>query len=557
MNGIDTVRDALLRHNKQVKVNGTGLMAQCPAHDDHTPSLSISHGNDQPVVLNCHAGCATSDVLTALDLNWSDISNPFNTPAPTPPATYIYTDADGTPLFRVVRGDNKRFRQQHLTVDGEWINGRGDIEPVLYNLTAVNEAITNGDPIYVVEGEKDADTLTRHGHTATTNPGGAGNFTAAMADALRDASQVIVIGDDDTPGHQHLEHIGELLTQRDIPHTLHLPKVGKDISEQEGQGFDPTRVRNYLPDADTTESDLGLELIDWTTINDRPEALIDGLIFPGRWIAFFGKAKCGKSTALLAFSLDIIRGHDTITEESRTPTPVLYIDAEMGRIDLHERLNEHGIANPADLTNWYATDLPKAFDSNEGAEHLLHTVEQLNIGCVIIDGINGAVNGNENDDTTWRDFYKLAIRPLKSRGVAIITGDNTGKDVSLGQRGSSVKQDKPDATALVSQTNDGTKISVKLRRTPAYKPETILRIHNVGTTEPITFTSTKTADPAGTSDCIAELDALGLSDTATNAVCQQALRTNKKKFRNDVIAAAIRRRKTRDPFGTDTTETLR
>jgi len=41
-------------------------MWRCPAHDDKTPSLSVSEGHDGRALLHCHAGCATSDIVAAL-----------------------------------------------------------------------------------------------------------------------------------------------------------------------------------------------------------------------------------------------------------------------------------------------------------------------------------------------------------------------------------------------------------------------------------------------------------------------------------------------------------
>ena len=239
--------DRLQQHGKTIKGNNNRSQAQCPAHPDNQPSLTITRGTTQPVTLHCHAGCATIDILTALDLTWADISNPRNTPTPTPPATYLYTDTDGTPLYRVIRGDNKQFRQQHLTADGEWRNGRAGIQPVLYNLPAVTKAITNHDPIYIVEGEKDADTLTRHGHTATTNPGGAGNFTPEMADTLQHATQVVIIADDDTPGHQHAHHISQLLTQRNIPTHSTCPPSAKTSANKTDKGSTPPEHAHSPP----------------------------------------------------------------------------------------------------------------------------------------------------------------------------------------------------------------------------------------------------------------------------------------------------------------------
>ena len=49
--------------------SGTGWMAKCPAHDDHSPSLSI-RDFDGKVLLHCHAGCAQTDVIEAC--MWGD-----------------------------------------------------------------------------------------------------------------------------------------------------------------------------------------------------------------------------------------------------------------------------------------------------------------------------------------------------------------------------------------------------------------------------------------------------------------------------------------------------
>lgn len=42
------------------------VSASCPAHEDSTPSLSITCGEADRTVLHCHAGCTTADVLAAV-----------------------------------------------------------------------------------------------------------------------------------------------------------------------------------------------------------------------------------------------------------------------------------------------------------------------------------------------------------------------------------------------------------------------------------------------------------------------------------------------------------
>lgn len=45
---------------------GIMWMVRCPAHDDHTPSLSVREAADGKVLVRCHAGCEQRDVIDAL-----------------------------------------------------------------------------------------------------------------------------------------------------------------------------------------------------------------------------------------------------------------------------------------------------------------------------------------------------------------------------------------------------------------------------------------------------------------------------------------------------------
>ena len=73
---------------------------------------------------------------------------------------------------------------------------------VLYRLPEVLAAVAAGAPIYIVEGEKDADQLTLYGLTATTNVGGAGKWKRVYSAALAGA-HVVILPDNDAPGATH------------------------------------------------------------------------------------------------------------------------------------------------------------------------------------------------------------------------------------------------------------------------------------------------------------------------------------------------------------------
>ncbi len=196
-----TINEILERLHAQR--NGTGWSAHCPAHEDRNASLSISEGRDGRVLLHCHAGCPTEQIVSAMGLKMGDLFPPSQAPARAYIVkTYDYTDAAGNLLFQVVRFDPKGFRQRHPDGNGGWIWKMQGVERVLYRLAAVLEAVKAGQVIYICEGEKDVDALTRLGLCSTTNAGGAGKWLPQYTEALTGA-KVIIIADRDDPGRKH------------------------------------------------------------------------------------------------------------------------------------------------------------------------------------------------------------------------------------------------------------------------------------------------------------------------------------------------------------------
>jgi 5S rRNA maturation endonuclease (ribonuclease M5) len=83
------------------------------------------------------------------------------------------------------------------------------VERVLYRLPEVIKAQT----VCIVEGEKDVDNLAKLGFTATCNVAGAGKWRAEYSEFLR-GKDVIIFGDADEPGREHVEQVIESLTGR-------------------------------------------------------------------------------------------------------------------------------------------------------------------------------------------------------------------------------------------------------------------------------------------------------------------------------------------------------
>lgn len=57
-----------------LKRTGAGRwLGKCPAHDDKSPSLSITETRDGKILLHCFAGCGAGEIVQALGLELADL----------------------------------------------------------------------------------------------------------------------------------------------------------------------------------------------------------------------------------------------------------------------------------------------------------------------------------------------------------------------------------------------------------------------------------------------------------------------------------------------------
>jgi putative DNA primase/helicase len=246
---MEGVRDALEQHGCWSR---DGKTWTCPAHEDGHPSLSVSEGQEG-VVMYCQAGCDTGQVLAELDLTFADLFPKAEAPRNGSGlgqriATYPYTDERGLVLFEVIRYEGKEFRQRRKATPadppdkirkGGWVWSLNGTRRVLYRLPKVLQAVQDGQPVWVAEGEKDVHALERAGVTATCNPGGAGKWSGDYARHLAGA-EVMIVADQDEPGREHAQAVKASLEAVRASARIVFPAVGKDAADHltAGHGLD-------------------------------------------------------------------------------------------------------------------------------------------------------------------------------------------------------------------------------------------------------------------------------------------------------------------------------
>ena len=63
----------ILQRLEGVKGRDGKYMARCPNHGDSTPSLSVSLGSDNKILLKCFAGCSAEAIVRSMGLELKDL----------------------------------------------------------------------------------------------------------------------------------------------------------------------------------------------------------------------------------------------------------------------------------------------------------------------------------------------------------------------------------------------------------------------------------------------------------------------------------------------------
>lgn len=247
---------------------------QCPAHDDRTPSLSISVGSDGRALIRCHAGCDTERVVEALGLSVRDLF-PLDSAATVQSRTNSRASANTSQLYtssQSIRPDctlaayaeakrldlnflkrlgvrevryqgGSALRIPYLDEAGEEIavrfrlhlespegstrfKWRSGSKATLYGLHRLANAGAMGS-VVLVEGESDCHTLWQHGIPALGIPG-AGTWKAEWASAFDGLGAIFVVRETDKAGANLCK---QLLEEEAIRNRLGIVDLGvKDVS---------------------------------------------------------------------------------------------------------------------------------------------------------------------------------------------------------------------------------------------------------------------------------------------------------------------------------------
>ena len=399
-------------------------------------------------------------------------------------AEYVYHDKDGEPYHRVTRyavGGGKSYGQERWK-NGQWVKGADDTDPetkkalgnyppIPYNLPAI---VANPDePIWLVEGEKNADDLIALGLLATTAKGGATSFPLSDDFAVWfDGVTVYALPDNDDPGETWLVRV-----QKAIPHaqTIILPGLPPkgDVSDWlEFGGTVEELTALASPPEKPTFTPTAFDLGDPTQIPPR-QWMYDFRLIRGFVALTVAPGGLGKSSLAMVDALSMATGRalfdDSPVQEKR-PLRVWYWNGEdpqeetrrrVAAIALHYKVKNDDIAGRLFTDTGRETEIilgamnGHEIEVNDKLISDLETAILKNeIDVLIIDPFSSAHRLPENDNSAInavaRRLAKLADRCNCAVEIVHHTRKTNGAETTVedGRGASSMRDAVRSARAL-------------------------------------------------------------------------------------------------------------
>ena len=484
-----------------------GFLASCPVpshgrgNGDKNPSLSICDtDSDAKVLFKCFGGCSQESVFNAVkDLGllpelpkmediFKDVKplplarQENHSFAPVIEAEWFYTDEMGENLFvkRRLRVNTPKGKDYRLyKIENNVVQHTlGNARIVPYNLPAVQDAIERGRAIYIVEGEKCAESVKGLGLVSTTSHRGASGWPKEINQFFVDAN-VIVLPDNDKAGQGYAKCVVDELfgvvksirvvqlpgleEREDVYDWIHkygrskeelieLAKDAKKIMDLE----DSVEVHLESTDSAPSQDDHALapkryRLEAWDSIKDEPvEWLIDGVLPRRSFAALFGAPGSYKSFVALDIAEAVATGrawmNRDVNSDLSTQSAVLYIAGEgHGGIGARIKACKKHNNTPDGAQIYVIRSQINMRSSLADMEALVASIDELvaqheiKLELIIVDTLARSMGGNANENSS-EDMGAIInnLGAIQARyNSSLLVVHHSGKDATKGMRGHS------------------------------------------------------------------------------------------------------------------------
>ena len=474
--------------------------AVCPFHDESKPSFKVRETADGNWKWHCF-GCGKSgDYIDfrmrregvgfreALRLICSEEHLDLDAGQPLPrqadsAIVFTYTDAKGNPLYRVKKCPPKQFYFERYS-QGTWLPKLEGVARTLYNLPTLLDA----KEVFLLEGEKDCETLKRLGLVASTM-GSKNSWKKDFASFFKgkDVRVCLDVGNE-ADAERIAKDIEAVATAVRILRLPGLTDKEQDITDwfekMDGQS-DGEKVARLMkvvsetPALDKPPSSSPVPLAESILeFRARPAKKRD--VFMRCWLEregltfLAGEHKTGKSVLAMNLAICIATGQGFLGFEVPSPRKVLLVQQEISDPAMHDRVDKMIVSPPPELEqNLLIPRRPEHYwklTRVQDRDLLGKIIQDWGIDLVIFDPLSTFHDKKENDNGEMSGILEYFAQLIKKHNVGVLVIHHFGKPSQVDRqgsykmRGASVLGDRPDAIIV------STRLPEKYKQTPFPQP---------------------------------------------------------------------------------------
>ncbi|APR98571.1 AAA family ATPase [Wolbachia endosymbiont of Folsomia candida] len=356
--------------------------------------------------------------------------------------SWNYYDENNQVIVIVNRFDPPGRKKEYRPFDVKTLSYEAPNQRPLYNIPG----ILKSDRIVLVEGEKCAEALIKHGITATTAMSGA-NADAKKTDwTPLKGKHVVIWPDNDKSGKNYADNSARKLLEIGVASlaVLEIPQ-GKpekwDAADCVGEGID---VKEFLASTPLSAIDTStINTLTTDTLNAKrfvsfparkylsdkspmPEDIIyPRIVTPSGLLVFAGAPKVGKSDFLISWLFHMAAGIPFLDMVPKRPLRIFYLQTEIGYHYMRERMQQLKLDKELlelagdNLVITPQTKLLLNDDSmDEVVKEIKDSFDSNTVDVIAIDPLrnifDAGENGSENDNNSMLFFLQERVEKLRT-----------------------------------------------------------------------------------------------------------------------------------------------
>jgi len=214
-------------------------------------------------------------------------------------------------------------------------------------------------------------------------------------------------------------------------------------------------------------------------VNDKsiPPAPIvgNGVLLDKTILQIVGEAKSKKTFLALNMTLAMASGKSFAGFSVEKPSRVLHLSAEGGYFPTRERIQTMAkdISEEALSNIYFSKYVNMSIDVDDDYRELQSWIEEAKPDVLILDPLIRFHSQDENSSTAMNVVFRRFRELIANYNLSIIIVHHTGKNTSLGGRGSSLIRGEYDSCITIKNLADNSKLSFDMRHVASPPPRGI------------------------------------------------------------------------------------